>query len=77
MVSVSADEKLEEAAAFAKEVKATFPVIHDVEAEIFDKFGIEGLPANVLVGRDGKVIQTLEGFDEKALMSTVAKAMGR
>jgi peroxiredoxin len=73
---VSADESLREASAFAKEVKATFPVVHDVKGKMNDQFGVEGLPANVIVGRDGKVVASIDGVDEKALDAAVEKAVG-
>jgi peroxiredoxin len=76
VVSVSNDEKVSEAGAFAKEIKATFPVLHDVKSAVFDKFGVVGLPANVVIGRNGKVVYSGEGSEVKSLEAAVAKAVG-
>lgn len=76
VVSVSADQKLSEASAFAKEVRATFPVVHDLTASVFEKFQVEPLPTNIVIGRDGKVQLAQEGADVKALEAAVVKALG-
>lgn len=76
-MSISTDEKVSEAGAFAREVKATFPVVHDPKATITDRFGVQAIPANVLVGRDGKVLYSAEGGDVKALEAAVQKALGK
>jgi cytochrome c biogenesis protein CcmG, thiol:disulfide interchange protein DsbE len=76
VISVSSDEKASEAGAFAKEIRATFPVVHDVKTTMSEKFGVEGLPANVLVDRKGKVIGSWEGSKVKEMEAAVAKAIG-
>ncbi len=75
MISVSADQTVTEAGAFAKEVKATFPVIHDPEGKIFDAYAVGPMPTNVVLGRSGKVVGIIEGVDLKALDAAVAKAL--
>lgn len=77
MVSVSADEKASEAGAFAKEVKATFPVVHDAKGQVSEKFGVVGLPGNVLIDRTGKVTFSEEGGEVKTLEAEVARAVGK
>jgi len=75
VVSVSNDEKVSEASAFAKEIKATFPVVHDVKSTVFDKYGIVALPANLVI-KNGKVVYSSEGANVKALEAAVARAVG-
>jgi peroxiredoxin len=77
VVSISSDESRTEAGAFAREIKATFPVVHDPQARIFEAYGVLGLPTNVVIGRDGKVVAAIEGVDLKALDSAVARAVAR
>jgi len=77
VISVSPDEDVSEAGAFAKEIRATFPVVHDQKGQVFEKFGVLGLPANVVIGRDGKVVATIEGVNRKQLDAAVEKALGR
>lgn len=77
MVSITPDEDPEEAGAYAKEIKATFPVVRDLKYAIHGKYGVQPIPANVVVNRKGKVIASIEGADLKALEAAVAKAVGK
>lgn len=56
-------------------MKATFPVIQDTSYAIFEKFGVEPIPANVVIDRKGKVVAAIEGLDTKALDAAVATAV--
>jgi peroxiredoxin len=73
---MSSDDKLSEASAFAKEVRATFPVVHDKKGPITDKFGVTTIPANVVLDRTGKVVFTVEGADVPALEKAINAALG-
>lgn len=77
VISVSSDEELAKASAFAKELKATFPVIHDPEFKLHDKFGVVPIPANVVIDRRGKIVASIEGADIKKLDTAVARAVGK
>ncbi len=46
---------------FVAAQKSTFPVAHDREARITSLYGVVGLPATYLIGRDGKIKWTLTG----------------
>lgn len=46
---------------FVAAQKSTFPVAHDRDAKITSLYGVVGLPATYLIGRDGKVTWTLTG----------------
>jgi len=46
---------------FVTAQKSTFPVAHDREAKITSLYGVVGLPATYLIGRDGKIKWTLTG----------------
>lgn len=76
IISVSGDQKASEAGAFAKEFKTTFPIVHDPKITVFDKFQVEPLPTNIVIGRDGKVVFAQEGADVKALDAAIVKALG-
>jgi cytochrome c biogenesis protein CcmG, thiol:disulfide interchange protein DsbE len=75
VVSVSADQSVTDASAFAKEVRATFPVLHDTAGKVHGQFGVLSLPANLVVDRKGKIVYSLEGDNIKALEAAVAKAV--
>lgn len=71
------DEDLKEAGAFAKEVKATFPVVHDPSNAVAEKFKVEPIPANVIIDRSGKVVASFEGVDLKGMDAAIRKALGK
>lgn len=79
IVSVSNDETAEEAGTFAKETKATFPVLHDPKNVIYEKLKVTAVPANVLVDRKGTVVAVFEGLEIpkglNALKAAVEKAV--
>lgn len=77
MISVSNDETAKEAGAFAKATKATFPVMHDPKGTVFTKFGVDPIPANVVIDRKGQVTATIEGTNIKALETAVNQAMAK
>jgi peroxiredoxin len=75
VVSVSNDETAAEAGNFAKQVKATFPVLHDPKNTVFGKYGISPMPSNVVVGRKGKVVLSVEAPDIPRIEAAVKKAL--
>ncbi len=75
MISVASDQSKADAGLFAKEVKATFPVVHDPKGLVFSKYGIEAIPVNVIVNRQGKVTRVIVGADTQAMDAAVAAAM--
>ena len=75
VVSVSNDESVKEAGAFAREVKATFPVLHDPKNVMFKAFGDPAMPANVVVDRKGKIVASIEGAKIKAIEAAITKSL--
>lgn len=75
VVSVNDDEKLEEAAAFGKEISATFPIVHDPKSAILKKFGVIGYPTNIVIGRDGKVKAVVESDKPELIEAAFKKAL--
>jgi peroxiredoxin len=76
VVSVSADEKVSEASAFAKEIRATFPVVHDPKSTVTDKFHVLGIPANVVIDRGGKVAFSEDGGNAANLEKAIVRTLG-
>lgn len=76
VISVSLDQQKEDAGAFARELRTTFPVIFDPNATIATKFGVASLPTNIVIGRDGKVAAVIEGADTRKLDAAVTRALG-
>jgi len=57
-------------------VGATFPIIADTDRSITDRYGVAATPYNIIVGRTGKVEQTLEGFAPGELERVVSQVVG-
>jgi len=72
---VSNDETAAEAGGFAKQLKTTFPVLHDPKDAVYKKFGDPVAPSNVVIDRKGKIVFAHEGVDSKKLQEAVAKAV--
>jgi peroxiredoxin len=76
VISISNDETAAEAGAFAKETKATFPVLHDPKNKIFDAYKAEAVPTNVVIDRKGKIAWSKDtGVDFKAMEAAIVKAL--
>ena len=56
VVGVNARETKEVAARYVKELGLTFPVVLDPDGKINVLYGVIGLPATFVVGRDGRAI---------------------
>lgn len=75
VVSINDDEKVAEAAAFGKEINATFTVVHDPKSAILKKFGVLGYPTNIVIGRDGKVKSVVESDKPELIEAAFKKAL--
>lgn len=56
IVGVNAREKKEAVSRYVKERDLTFPVVLDPGGKISALYGVVGLPATFLVGRDGRAV---------------------
>jgi cytochrome c biogenesis protein CcmG/thiol:disulfide interchange protein DsbE len=78
IVAINLDAKREDADAFLKTLPPRFAVAFDAKSESAKRFGIQGLPTAVLIGRDGKVLNVHNGFrenDRAALEARLAAAV--
>ena len=76
MVSVSIDDGSSDAVKkFAAKMKPAFKVLHDPNQKAAVAYGVTAIPANYVVGRDGKVLAVV-GFDLPALQQAAARAVG-
>jgi thiol-disulfide isomerase/thioredoxin len=65
VLAVSTEEERALVSGFAKEYRLTFPVFYD--AAIKDYFKADVIPANVFVGKDGRVRYRKTGFTEESI----------
>jgi peroxiredoxin len=61
IVAVNVKEKRQDALAFAKELKLTYPVLLDPEGEAGLLYGAFGLPATYVIDRKGVVLARMFG----------------
>jgi hypothetical protein len=79
VISISVDEGDKDrpkVVQWAKEMKAGFPIVHDPKGDSATAFQMhEGIPYNVVLDRNGKVIGTNSG-DIPALQALANRAVG-
>lgn len=61
IVAVNVKEKRQDALAFVKELKLSYPVLMDPEGEVGLLYGAFGLPATYLIDRNGVVLARMWG----------------
>jgi hypothetical protein len=60
---------------FVAKMKPAFKVVHDANQKAATAYGVTAIPANYVVGKDGKVLAVV-GFDLPALQKAAARAVG-
>lgn len=61
IVAVNVKEKRQDALAFAKKLKLTYPLLMDTEGEVGQLYGAFGLPATYLIDRNGVALARMWG----------------
>jgi len=51
---------------FITEYKLPYPVGRDTDGKIGDLYGIEAVPTTFLIGKDGKIVDKVDGTQEEA-----------
>jgi hypothetical protein len=75
VLSISLDEtKSDVVKKFVVQMKPAFKVVHDSTLKSAQAYGVSSLPANFVIGRDGKVI-AMVGYDLAALQKATARAV--
>jgi len=65
IVAVNMDQVRADADAFLKQYPAEFTVRFDPQGQLAQQYKVRGMPTSVLIGRDGKLLWTHEGFRSK------------
>ena len=60
-----------------KDFKAAFPFVYDPQMKIANAYEVEGIPLNIAIDRNGRVIQVIEGKNDAALNAAVRKLATR
>ena len=73
MLSVSLETQRTEAGKWSKEFNVAFPVIYDPEHKIAQAYNVQGIPFNVAIDRDGKVVDVFTGAYPRMIDAAVTK----
>jgi Thiol-disulfide isomerase and thioredoxins len=78
VLGVSMDDSSKDAASYAREMKMTYPVVM-ATSEVADSYGgVLGLPVNLLISRDGRIVSKDVGAtDLNALEKQIAAELAR
>jgi peroxiredoxin len=70
-------DPLKMAKMFAQKHKLTYTVAYDPkqESKVAEAYQVEGLPTNIVIGRDGKIRYWRQGFDAKSLKEAIEAAL--
>ncbi len=65
LIGVDYDEPLEKVVAFKEQMRTTYPMALDPDAEIFARFALKksGVTRNVVIDKDGKIVYLTRLFD--------------
>ena len=75
VLAVNVQEDRNTAAAFSSQYGWTFPTVLDPEGKVANAFGVQGIPANFVLDKDGKIVQTMVGgVDEARLTAALDEA---
>ncbi len=68
VVAVSLDTDHALARRFADELSANFTIGYDDTGSIADLFKVKGMPTSVVIGRDGRVAEIHQGFNDSKMV---------
>jgi cytochrome c biogenesis protein CcmG, thiol:disulfide interchange protein DsbE len=66
IVAVNLDEQRADADRFMKETPADFTILYDPEGKLGEQYAIIGMPSSFLIGRDGTVVKSHQGFYDES-----------
>ncbi len=71
------DDPLKMARMFAQKTKITYTIAYDPkrESKVAEAYEVEGVPVNVVIGRDGRIRYWRWGFDSKSLKRAIEAAL--
>jgi peroxiredoxin len=69
ILAVNLGEPRRKVERYAREMALSFPILLDARGKAAQAFGVTGLPATVIVDREGRILRSIEmgSLDEKAL----------
>ena len=80
IIGVSMDGKAEVTQKFVQANHINFTIARDPKGKIAEAFGVRGMPSSYLIGRNGQIIYSHEGFrdsDKPRLEQLFKKALAQ
>lgn len=77
VIAVPLESQRAAAGLWKKEFKVGFPILFDPKMKIAEDYGVEGAPHNVVIDRNGKVVQVILGANTRALDAAVKRLATR
>ena len=62
LIGINVDKDRAKADEFLKSVPAQFPIVYDPDGALPKKYGVQGMPYAIIIGRDGKIVHSHIGF---------------
>ena len=69
------DNGVREAREFVKKHQLTFDVVVDADGQVVKRYAIEGVPTNLVIGKDGAIRYLHAGFGEDELQRAIEAAL--
>ena len=76
ILAISLDDSIEAARAFSNQFSLSYPLFLDTDAAVADQYGVIGMPTSYLIGRDGTLLWTHQGF-KPADIETIRQYVNR
>lgn len=73
-INIDSPKSSSKVKSFISGMKYTFPVLLDINQEVFQKFGGSNLPFSLLIDKDGKIVKVRNSFlpgDEKEIIKDI------
>ena len=69
------DDPVREAREFVKKHQLTFPVVVDADGQAVKRYAIEGVPTNLVIGKNGAIRYLRTDFHEEDLRQAIEVAL--
>ncbi|MBN2209665.1 MAG: TlpA family protein disulfide reductase [Candidatus Coatesbacteria bacterium] len=75
ILTISIDQREDKVADFLKKRPVSFPVLHDPDKTLMEKYGVLRIPTTFVIDKDGKIQNKYVGIVEKVLKARVEELL--
>jgi peroxiredoxin len=76
VVAIGVKENRDQALSWSSQHRLTYPVMIDLEGDIYRKFGTGSVPYHVIINRDFRISLSQEDFEKDLLIKEIQEALG-